>query len=82
MDKIKKIWNKQNILVKFFILLTCLLLVTSIISLKQIRLLQIVPFYIFGIWTLTFLVLSIYLVVKKIGLKIDKKFVIYSLIIF
>ena len=81
MDKIKKIWNKQNILVKFFILLTCLLLVTSIISLKQIRLLQIVPFYIFGIWTLTFLVLSIYLVVKKIGLKIDKKFVIYSLII-
>ena len=81
MEKIKNLWNKQNLLIKFFITLTCLLVLASLISLKQIRILQIIPFYIFGIWTLTFLIVSIYLVVKKIGLKIDKKFVIYSLII-
>jgi len=81
MEKIKNLWNKQNLLIKFFITLTCLLVLASLISLKQIRILQIIPFYIFGIWTLTFLIVSIYLVVKKIGLKIDKKFVIYSSII-
>lgn len=81
MEKIKELWTKQNLLIKFFIVLTCLLAITSLISLKQIRLLQIIPFYIFGIWTLTFLVVAIYLVVKKIGLKIDKKFAIYSTIV-
>ena len=81
MEKIKTLWNKQNLFIKFFITLTCLLGLSSLISLKQIRVFQIIPFYLFGIWTLTFLVLSIYLVVKKIGLKIDKKFVIYSSII-
>lgn len=81
MEKIKKLLNKQNLLIKFFITLTCLLLLASVISLKKIRIFQIIPFYIFGIWTITFLILSIYLVVKKIGLKIDKKFAIYSTII-
>ena len=81
MEKIKELWTKQNLLIKFFIVLTCLLAITSLISLKQIRLFQIIPFYIFGIWTLTFLVVAIYLVVKKIGLKIDKKFAIYSTIV-
>ena len=81
MEKIKRLWTKQNLLIKFFIMLTSLLAITSLISLKQIRILQIIPFYIFGIWTLTFLVVAIYLVVKKIGLKIDKKFAIYSTIV-
>lgn len=81
MKKIKDIWNNQNLIIKIFLALSFLLAITSIFSLIEIKIFQIIPFYIFGIWALIFIVVAIYLVIKKIELKISKKFIIYSSIV-
>ena len=81
MEKIKNTWKRQNLILKIFILITFLLVISSIMSLNKAKVFQIIPFYILGIWTLTFLVVAIYAVIKKINMKITKKFLIYSSII-
>ena len=81
MKKIKDIWNNQNLIIKIFLAVSFLLAITSIFSLIEIKIFQIIPFYIFGIWALIFIVVAIYLVIKKIELKISKKFIIYSSIV-
>ena len=81
MKKVKDIWNYQNFIIKAFLILSFLLAMTSILSLNGAKIFQIIPFYIFGIWTLTFIAVAIYLVIKKIELKIGKKFIIYSIFI-
>ena len=81
MEKIKDKWKDQSLIIKIFIVLTIMLAITSVISLNNIKMFQIIPFYLFGIWSLMFLIISIYLVLKKINLKFNKKFIIYSSII-
>ena len=81
MKKIKDKWKNQSLIIKIFIVLTIMLAITSVISLNNIKMFQIIPFYLFGTWSLMFLIISIYLVLKKINLKFNKKFIIYSSII-
>lgn len=81
MEKIKDKWKNQSLIIKIFIVLTIMLAITSVISLNNIKMFQIIPFYLFGTWSLMFLIISIYLVLKKINLKFNKKFIIYSSII-
>jgi len=87
MENLKR--GMQNLLEKvisdkfclFFLVLTIALIVFGVISFIRIGILQKIPFFLFGIWSLMFLFLSLKFTIKKCNIKVDKKFYIYSAVI-
>lgn len=76
MELIKKIKN-SNIL-KEFLIISIIVLFFSLLSITKVNILNKIAFYLFGIWCLFFLILSIKIVMKicNINLDINKKIII------
>lgn len=61
-----------------FFEITILLIIFGLLSVINIRALQKISFYLFGIWTLMCMVLACKVVLKKCNIRLDKKLYIYS----
>lgn len=71
---------KNNKIYLGFIAISLILIFFSLVSFIKINILQKIPFFIFGIWTIYFMFLCIYCTIKKAGLKISKFFWVTAII--